>query len=178
MKKIGHLLYIILNIRNSLISIIVIVSACSSPLVITINEQAIYDPEGRLLIGGVSDADLQGCINLALQQQNKSDPSELTILSCANAEISNLDNIDTLPNLRFLDLGNNNLTKITPLEDLNVLGGVNLANNQIKDVGPLFNVPNLSSVNLSGNDNIDCGDLDSLQQKFGPNLSRPRTCSN
>ena len=178
MKKISNHSYIFLNIRYSIVSIILIVSACSNPLVVTINQQAIYDPEGRLSIGGVSDADLQGCINLALRQQNKRDPSELTILSCPDAEISNLDNINTLANLRFLDLGNNNLTNITPLEDLNILGGVNLANNQIKDIGPLFNMPNLSSVNLSGNDNIECGDLDSLQQKFGPNLGRPRTCSN
>ena len=63
---------------------------CSNEFVVSINEQAIYDPEGRLRIDEVADADLQGCINLALQQQNLSSPDELTVLSCANSEISDL----------------------------------------------------------------------------------------
>lgn len=162
--------------KFSLLSVVLVIAACSNPLVVTINQQTIYDPEGRLPTGEVLDADLQGCINLALQQQNKKNPSELTILSCANAGISDLERINTLPKLRFLDLGNNNLTNITPLEDLSLLGSVNLANNQITDIGPLFNMPNLSSVNLIGNDGITCDELASLQQRFGVNLNRPNNC--
>ena len=143
---------------------------------VTINQQAVYDPSGRLVTGEVTDADLQGCINLALQQQGKESPSEITVLSCANAEISTLDNIKALSGLRFLDLGNNNLSNITPLEELIAIGGLNLANNRITDIGPLFNMPSLTSVNLSGNLGIACEELDELQRKLGTKLILPRNC--
>ncbi|MCH2325231.1 MAG: hypothetical protein MK317_11200 [Pseudomonadales bacterium] len=150
---------------------------CSNEFVVSINEQAIYDPEGRLRIDEVADADLQGCINLALQQQNLSSPDELTVLSCANSEISDLTNIGELISLRFLDIGNNNVSNITPLEDLPLLSGINLINNQITDLGPLFNIPNLSSVNLTGNNGVDCNELADLQESLGSNLTSPANCS-
>ena len=164
------------SIKVSLISVAALLTACSSSLVVTINQQAVYDPGGRLVLGEVADADLQGCINLALQQQGKETPSEITALSCANAEINTLDNIKALSGLRFLDLGNNNLSNITPLEELISIGGVNLANNRITDIGPLFNMPSLTSVNLSGNQGIACEELDELQRKLGTKLILPRNC--
>lgn len=153
-------------------------TGCSNEFVVSVNEQAIYDPQGRLIIGEVDDADLQGCVNLAMQQQQITSAAELTVLSCANSEISNLENIDELISLRFLDLGNNNISNITPLEDLPVLSGINLLNNRITDIGPLFNMPNLSSVNLIGNNSIDCGELAALEEKLGSNLSSPDSCNN
>ncbi|MDB3992952.1 leucine-rich repeat domain-containing protein [Gammaproteobacteria bacterium] len=164
------------SIKVSLLSVAALLTACSSPLVVTINQQAVYDPGGRIVVGEVADADLQGCINLALQQQGKETPSEITVLSCANAEINTLDNIQGLSGLRFLDLGNNNLSNITPLEELIAIGGVNLANNRITDIGPLFNMPSLTSVNLSGNLGIACEELDELQRKLGSNLILPGSC--
>ena len=165
-----------LSIKVSILSTAVFLAACSSPLVITINQQAVYDPGGRLVAGEVADPDLQGCINLALQQQGKELPSEITTLSCANAEINSLDNIRGLSGLRFLDLGNNNLSNITPLEELIFIGGVNLANNQITDIGPLFNMPSLSSVNLTGNFGIACKELEQLKYRLEANLILPRSC--
>ena len=104
-----------------MITALLLFTSCSNEFVVSINEQAIYDPEGRLLVDEVVDADLQGCINLALQQQNLSSSAELTVLSCANSEISDLTNIGELISLRFLDIGNNNVSNITPLEDLPLL---------------------------------------------------------
>ena len=151
---------------------------CSSPIVVSINQQTVYDPDGRIRQEEVLDADLQGCINLALQQQEIRSSSELSTLSCANAQISDLDRISFLGNLRFLDLGDNNITNITPLEELPLLGGLNLRNNQIKDIGPLFNMPNLSSVNLEGNNGIACADLSLLNSRFGENINLPTQCGN
>ena len=166
----------IINFNLLASMLVLLLSACSNQFVVSVNEQSVYDPEGRLILREVADADLQGCINLALQQQNLSDPTELTVLSCANSQISNLDRISELTRLRFIDLGNNNLTNITPLEDLPVLSGVNLLNNLIMDIGPLFNMPNLSSVNLEGNNRISCNELAKLEQKLGSNLSPPASC--
>ena len=136
---------------------------CSQPLAVSINSQPVYDPEGRLLGGEVIDADLQGCINLALTQRNVSS-SELGVLSCANAGIQDLSNIGQLLSLRFLDLANNNIRNLTPLESLRSLGAVNLANNRVDDIGPLFNLPSLASVNLVGNPDIPCAQIRQLNR--------------
>ena len=151
---------------------------CSSPIVVSINQQTVYDPGDRIRDEEVLDADLQGCINLASQQPNVNSSEELSTLSCANAEISDLEKISFLANLRFLDLGDNKITNITPLEELPLLGGLNLRNNLITDIGPLFNMPNLSSVNLEGNDGISCSDLALLKNRFGENVNLPTICGN
>ena len=152
-------------------------AACTQPIAISINNRAVYDPRGRLLKNETLDADLQGCINLSLRQQNLSNPSEIKTLSCANAEIQNLDNIGLLSRLRFLDVSGNQITNITPLEALPELSGINLANNQIVEIGPLFNLPSLTSVLLEGNSAIPCAQLRSLKQKLERTFSLPSRCS-
>lgn len=151
--------------------------ACSTPLTVSVNNQAVYDPEGRLERTIVADADLQGCINLALRQHDLENAADLTVLSCANAEISELDNIDQLASLQFLDLANNRITNITPLEGLAHLGGLNLVNNQIIDISPLLNIRSLATVSLLGNNSIPCIQLNQLQARLGSNLTRPTSCT-
>ena len=146
-------------------------TACTQPIAISINNRAVYDPQGRLLENETLDADLQGCINLSLRQQNLSSPSEIMTLSCANSEIQNLDNIGLLSRLRFLDVSGNQITNITPLEALPELSGIYLANNQIAEIG-LFNLPSLTSVLLKGNGAIPCTQLRLLQQKLERTFSR------
>ena len=152
-------------------------AACTQPIAISINNRAVYDPQGRFLENETLDADLQGCINLSLRQQNLSNPSEITALSCANSEIQTLDNIGLLSRLRFLDVSGNQITNITPLEALSELSGINLANNQIVEIGPLFNLPSLTSVLLEGNSAIPCTQLRSLKQKLERTFSLPSRCS-
>ena len=141
------------------------------------NNQAVYDPGGRLIEAEAASADLQGCINIALQQQGLQDAAELTVLSCPGAGIAQLDNIGRLTNLRFLDLGNNLVRNITPLEALRSLSGLNLANNQVDDIATLLNLDRLASVNLSGNTQVPCRQLDRLQQRLGADLQRPASCN-
>ena len=152
-------------------------AACTQPIAISINNRAVYDPQGRFLENETLDADLQGCINLSLRQQNLSNPSEITALSCANSEIQTLDNIGLLSRLRFLDVSGNQITNITPLEALQELSGINLANNQIVEIGPLFNLPSLTSVLLQGNSAIPCTQLRSLKQKLKRTFGLPSRCS-
>ena len=153
-------------------------ASCNQPFTVTVNDQAVYDPTGRLISSEVSDADLQGCINLAMQQQNVSSAEALAVLSCANSEIQNLERIGQLVQLRFLDLANNSISNLMPLEELPLLGGLNLSNNRISNVGPLFNIPNLASVSLAGNNDIACDQLQLLRDKFGDNLTPPESCRN
>lgn len=153
-------------------------AGCGQNFTVSVNDNAVYDPQGRLPSNQTVDADLQGCINLTLRQQGLEDASELLALSCSNAGISNLENISTLNHLRFLDLSYNNISNLTPLSAMNQLSGLVLVENEITNINPLFIIPTLSSVNLSGNDNISCNQLDRLQQRMGNNLVRPSNCRN
>jgi Leucine-rich repeat (LRR) protein len=163
--------------KLSTVTSLVLCVSCSQTFTVSVNDQAVYDPTGRLISGEVIDADLQGCINLAMRQQDIQILSELTILSCSNSEVQELENIGRLVQLRFLDLGNNNISNITPLEDLIFLGGLNLMNNVITDITPLLNIAGLVSVSLLGNNNIPCNQIESLAEKLGDNLTPPETCN-
>ncbi len=166
-----------MNFENLILLASILLIGCASPIVVSINEQPIYDPSGRIRQGEVLDADLQGCINLALQQHNIDLPSELSALSCADAQITDLEKISQLAKLRFLDLGGNNITNITPLEELPILSGLNLKDNQIRDITPLLNMPNLNSVNLQGNNRISCSELSRLEGRSGLSVVAPDTCA-
>ena len=166
-----------MNFENLILLSSMLLVGCANPIVVSINEQPVYDPSGRIRQEEVSDADLQGCINFALQQQNMDLPSELSALSCADAQITNLEKISQLEKLRFLDLGGNNITNITPLEELPILSGLNLKDNQIRDITPLLNIPNLTSVNLQGNDRISCSELSRLESRSGISVVMPDSCA-
>lgn len=166
--------------KGKLLSLVAIMllQACSQNFTVSVNSQAVYDPQGRLPGNETVDANLQGCINLALQQQSVEMLAQLTVLSCANAEIRNLENIGQLQALRFLDLANNSIRNLTPLESLQAIGGLNLVNNRIDDIGPLFNIRSLASVNLQGNNNIPCAQLANLRNRLGDSLTPPDSCRN
>lgn len=166
------------SIRPCLVAILLLIASCSQQFSISVNDQAVFDPGGRLFSDQLVDADLQGCVNFAAQQQGLQNPTMLTVLSCANSEIRDLGNISQLAQLRFLDLGNNNISNITPLEDLTQLGGLNLMNNAITDIAVLLNIPTLASVSLLGNNEIPCDQLQLLQDKLGDKLSSPLDCKN
>lgn len=152
--------------------------SCARPLTVSVNDQAVYDPRGRIIGSQALDADLQGCINLAMEQQQVNSPAELRVLSCANSEIRNLANIGRLQRLRFLDLSNNNIANLTPLEELPNLSALSLVNNRITDIGPLLNIQSLTSVSLLGNNTIPCQQLSQLRQILGNNLTPPDSCRN
>ena len=158
--------------------VLAILSQCSQQFTVSVNNQAVFDPGGRLLDQQTIDSNLQGCINLAVRQQKLISAIELTILSCANSQVGVLDNIEQLAQLRFLDLANNAISNLTPLEQLGQLSGLNLVNNVITDISALFNIVRLTSVSLSGNPGIDCEQLDALEDKLGDKLTRPASCRN
>jgi internalin A len=161
-----------------LAAVLAILSQCSQPITVSVNNQAVFDPGGRLLGQQTIDSNLQGCINLAVRQQKLNSAMELTVLSCANSQVGVLDNIEQLAQLRFLDLANNSISNLTPLEQLGQLSGLNLVNNVITDISALFNIVSLTSVSLSGNQRIDCEQLDTLEDKLGDKLTRPASCRN
>ena len=159
-------------------ALLISISACSQNYTISVNNQAVFDPSGRLFNGELADPDLQGCVNLAMQQQGTQNAELLRVLSCGSSEVDTLDNVGQLTQLRFLDLSNNFIRDLSPLQDLRLLGGLNLMNNEITDIDPLLNMRNLASVNLVGNSNIACQQLLALEDRLGSNLSQPESCRN
>lgn len=159
-------------------ALLISISACSQNYTVSVNNQAVFDPTGRLFNGDLADPDLQGCVNIAMQQQNLQNAELLRVLSCGSSEVETVEAIEQLAQLRFLDLSNNFIREVSPLQGLRLLGGLNLMNNEITDIGPLLNMTNLASVNLVGNNNIPCQQLLTLEQRLGSNLSRPDSCRN
>ncbi|MFT4815357.1 MAG: Leucine-rich repeat (LRR) protein [Pseudohongiellaceae bacterium] len=157
-------------------ALLISISACSQNYTVSVNNQAVFDPTGRLFNGDLADPDLQGCVNIAMQQQNLQNAELLRVLSCGNSEVETVEAIEQLTQLRFLDLSNNFIRDISPLQGLRSLGGLNLMNNEITDISPLLNMANLASLNLVGNNDIPCQQLLTLEARLGSNLSRPDSC--
>lgn len=151
-------------------------TACSQNFSVSVNDRAVYDPTGRLPVGEVADANLQGCINFAMTQQDVQDAGELAVLSCPDSDIRSLDAIGLLVQVRFLDLGNNSISNVTPLENLRLLSSLNLSGNSISDAGPLLNLDNLTSLNLRDNDSVPCSQVAVLRERLGENLLAPDGC--
>ena len=160
------------------VALLISISACSQNYTVSVNNQAVFDPTGRLFNGDLVDPDLQGCVNIAMQQQSIQNAELLRVLSCGSSEVETVEAIDQLTQLRFLDLSNNFIRDVSPLQSLRLLGGLNLMNNEVTDIGPLLNMTNLASVNLVGNNNIACQQLLALEDRLGSNLSRPESCQN
>ncbi|MDA0279271.1 MAG: hypothetical protein O3C29_02330 [Proteobacteria bacterium] len=159
-------------------ALLISISACSQNYTVSVNNQAVFDPTGRLFNGDLADPDLQGCVNIAMQQQNLQNAELLRVLSCGSSEVETVEAIEQLTQLRFLDLSNNFIRDISPLQGLRSLGGLNLMNNEIADISPLLNMANLASINLVGNNNIPCQQLLILEARLGSNLSGPDSCRN
>ena len=168
--------------RRNLITLMLLlaaaISGCNRQYMVTVNNQSVYDPRVPAGLLQLSDPDLQGCVNLALVQQNISNPSELGVLSCSNANVTDLRGIEQFRNLRFLDLAANNISDLQPLASLSQLSGLSIPFNPLTDISPLLEMDNLTAVILTGNDQLSCSQLDRLEQRLGQNLTRPEACQN
>lgn len=157
---------------------IISLQSCTRQFSVSVNEQTLYDPRTQLPVVQLSDPGLQGCVNIALQQQQVQSINELSALSCANSEVVRLDGLEQLHALRFLNLSDNNIDDLNPLQALGQLSGLSLANNPISDVAALLSLPSLNVVNLLGSEDIPCSQLNLLEQKIGTGLQRPANCRN
>ncbi len=171
-------IYRIHELSRLLILLILIsfTAGCSRQFAVTVNDQSVYDPRIPPNTLVVKDADLQGCLNLALRQQPSENPLELTVLSCANANILELDGIEQFTGLRFLDVAGNRITNLQPLSGMAQLSGLSIINNPITDISALLNMPGLTVAILSGNEQVPCSQLDRLEAQLGDNLTRPASC--
>lgn len=163
------------RLKVAVVSALTLVNGCST-YTLSVNNQPLYDPDDKLYTGEIKSADLQGCINIAMKQQNVDTSTELTILSCANSEISALSEFTKFNQLRFLDVGNNKITDLRPLKQLRYLNGLNISNNNIQDISPLLDLPSLVTLNLLGNNEISCASVQQMTNKIKRGLVKPEQC--
>ncbi|MCB1665966.1 MAG: leucine-rich repeat domain-containing protein [Pseudomonadales bacterium] len=149
--------------------------ACSQRYAVSINNQTIIDQRPNAGNYRFDDPGLQGCVNFALQQPDAT-LETIAVLSCSGWEIENIEGIDALRALQFLDLSNNRINSLAPLAPLRRLSSISLTDNRVRDIDPLNALNSLTSAVLTGNNNISCAQLDVLQQKLGDNLRRPTSC--
>lgn len=161
--------------RTLTVVAIMLVAGCSQQFAVSINEQSVYDPRPNATAVRFADAGLQACVNIALQQPDAT-VENLTVLACPGWEITEIEGIDALGGLQFLDISDNRVSSVAPLEGLNALSSLTAANNRLTDIAPLLSMKTLTSATLTGNNDIPCGQLDALTVKLGENLRRSGTC--
>ncbi len=98
--------------------------------------------------------------------------SHLNELKIVLSQISDLNPIASLTNLKALTLGGNRISDISPLKSLTNLTELNLPGNRINDVNPLKSLVNLTSLNLARNLVSDINPLKSLINLTSLNLAR------
>ncbi|MDR0283711.1 MAG: leucine-rich repeat domain-containing protein [Propionibacteriaceae bacterium] len=93
--------------------------------------------------------------------QYLNDP-DLTALSLAGNQISDLTPLADMTALTMLSLDGNQISDLTPLAGLTNLYQLSLSSNQISDIAPLANLPRLTSLKLTDNQISDLAGLTNL----------------
>jgi len=161
----------------TLLIMILLLTTCARKYSVSVNQNTVYDPRGRITNVRFPDPGLQACVNMRIQQQQLESVEEITVLTCTSLEIRSLDGIQTVSNLEFLDLTDNRLTYLSGLRTLNNLRSVTASGNPLIDISALFGLSALNAAVFSNTSNIPCAQLDRLQQKLGENLIRPLQCT-
>jgi len=154
-----------------------LLSTCARKFSVSVNQNTVYDPRGRITEVQFSDPGLQACVNMRIEQQQVESLEEITVLTCPSLEIRSLDGLQAVANLEFLDVTDNKLTYLTGLRTLNNLRSVTASGNPLIDISALFGLPALNAAVFNNTSNIPCVHLDRLEQKLGENLIRPLQCA-
>tara|TARA_R110001606_G_scaffold282045_2_gene430667 strand:- start:45 stop:560 length:516 start_codon:yes stop_codon:yes gene_type:complete len=164
-----------LSRSTTLLLLLLTSTACSQRFAVSVNNQTLIDPRPNGTAYRFADPGLQACVNFALQQPN-AEIETITVLSCSGWEIENIEGIQTLRALQFVDISNNRINSLAPLSQLRRLSSISATDNRIRDIEPLIAMDTLTSALLTGNSNIPCDQLTSLGERLGDNLRRPNNC--
>jgi Leucine-rich repeat (LRR) protein len=156
---------------------LLVLTTCARKYSVSVNQNTVYDPRGRMTEVRFPDPGLQACVNMRLQQQQLDSVEEITILTCPGLEIRSLEGIQAVSNLEFLDVTDNRLAYLTGLRTLNNLRSVTASGNPLIDISALFALPALNAATFNNANSIPCAHLDRLAQKPGLNLVRPLQCA-
>lgn len=150
-----------------------LVAACGS-YDFTINEKLVYSPKPLFSDYSITDSALQICLELTISESKASNASDLEILNCSHAGVTELKGLETFSGITQLKLSSNKLQSIATLAALSNLEVLHLDNNQIVDLRPLLELQVLRELDLSGNPELLCTSANGLIAI--ETLTLPRHC--
>ncbi|HRQ71345.1 MAG TPA: hypothetical protein PLW78_13700, partial [bacterium] len=118
----------------------------------TDNGEKTDDPEEIVVF---PDPGLEKCVRDEIHQDSGDllykDVSMQLFLDCVGKGVENLDGIEKMVSLKYVELGNNKIKDVTPLGKCVNLRDLELDNNEIEDASPLKDLVNLTRLNISNN---------------------------
>lgn len=129
-----------------------------------VNEKVVYTPRPLLTGFTVADPALRACIEQAIVDQQVTRTNELLVLSCSDAQVSDLQGLEVFTGLRQLDLSANQVADLTALATLSSVENLDLSDNAVIDPVPLYELLSLRLLDLSGNPQLKCPGRNALFQ--------------
>ncbi|MFX1257268.1 MAG: leucine-rich repeat domain-containing protein [Promethearchaeota archaeon] len=108
--------------------------------------------------------------NQITEIKNLDNVPNLKELILSENQITEIKNLDNVPDLARLDLDRNQITEIKNLDNVPDLTRLDLMGNQITEIKNLDNVPELTSLNLMGNQITEIKNLDNVPDLTSLNL--------
>jgi len=171
------LILMIKKLTYSLFTLLILTACSINPYAISVNNNVLYSPSGKIIDKVIEDPGLQACINNYLNENPDVMLENISQLSCTDAEISSLIGLNNMPNLSLLDVSNNKIVDLSPVMFLENLRVLRIANNSIRNVSTLSELSLLNFIDLSGNDQIPCRQLELLEARLGSSLRKPLNCN-
>ncbi len=134
--------------------------------------EALNKPDGELTTG-----ELQTVTTLSAGSKNITNLNgiqnltQLNFLDLDSNQISDISPLQNLTQLTYLYLSENQISNITPLQNLTILSNLFLYDNQISNISILQNLTQLTWLFLSGNQISDISPLQNLTQLTNLGLS-------
>ena len=94
----------------------------------------------------------------------QADLEKLPGLSLESLQLTDVKDLEKLPQLKALDLSSNKLTSVNGLEKLTQLTRLNLEDNQLTDVKGLENLTKLNGLHLKDNPDLTKAQIEELQK--------------
>nr|WP_294490141.1 leucine-rich repeat domain-containing protein [uncultured Anaerosporobacter sp.] len=104
---------------------------------------------------------VQNKINKKGEKLSKRDLEEIVELDLKGSDITDLDDIEKLSNLRILDLSYTKIKDLEPLKNLKKLENLGLGENKINSLTPIQNIISLKKLNL---ENTNISNIESLKK--------------
>ena len=113
-----------------------------------------------------ADMKVEGIIRKVLERPlgniYTSDLVQITSLNLQGSEVSNIQDLSALTNLKYLNLSINKISDISPLSKLTDLKTLNLFCNNVSDISPLSSLTDLMKLDLFGNNISDITPISNL----------------
>jgi hypothetical protein len=154
-----------------------LLNACSYS--VSLNNKVVYTPPSLFNNYQIADQRLAQCVEQTIVDHNINQAKELTTLNCSSANIHSLAGLEVFSGLEELNLATNELTQIEEIAQLSQLRILLLNNNPLHNVAPLLSLLQLHTLNLDGALELTCRDIQQLEKNWAElnnTLIKPEQC--